>query len=471
MAIAAVAVHAPQPPIDFNFDYGGIINIPVIIYLLLKTIIMKLSKFNTSIFYNGKFIYHNSLTQHFLLLEPLLMDLVKAAGNENNIMGIEQVHEELYRSLLINGFIVPKETDEIQKVRELINEVDNQDQSYHLMVNPTMNCNFKCWYCYETHIKGSKASPGTLEKITNLVENIMTNKPGLKQFILSFFGGEPLLYYEDVVLPLMQYTVHAAKHHGLALGVSFTTNGFLITKDMVEDFLKYNVTGLQISFDGNKEQHDQTRYVSKSRGSYDVIVENIKLLVRKGIPVTMRINYTEKNLIGLEDVLESFSDLNYEQRQQITLSMNKVWQETNEDLGNQVVDFKERSAEFGFKLPDAFQGNLVRNSCYADKRNQSVINYNGDVYKCNARDFTKDNREGILLEDEILWNHKMEDRMSIKLKNKPCLECSILPICGGGCSQQALEYQGKDYCVNDFDENKKKDIVLNMFLSKSLIHA
>ena len=432
---------------------------------------MKLSKFNTSIYYNEKFIYHNSLTQSFLLLDPMLMDLVNAAQAEDNIMGIEDIHVDLYKSLLSNGFIVPKETDEIQKVRELIDHVDNQDESYHLMVNPTMNCNFKCWYCYETHIKGSKTSPGTLEKITNFIENIMTNKPGLKQFILSFFGGEPLLYFEDVVLPLMQYTSLAASHHNLALGISFTTNGFLINEKMVEHFVKYNVTGLQISFDGNKEQHDQTRYVSKTRGSYDVIVENIKLLVRKNILVTLRINYTEKNLIGLDDILESFSDLNFEERQLITLSMNKVWQESNEGLGNQVIDFKEKSVEFGFKLPDAFEGNRVRNSCYADKRNQSVINYNGDVYKCNARDFTKDNREGVLLEDDVLWNHKMEERMHSKLNNKPCLECSILPICGGGCSQQALEYRGKDYCVNDFDEEKKKDIVLNMFLSNSLVHA
>ncbi|GAC1312002.1 MAG: radical SAM protein [Mucilaginibacter sp.] len=432
---------------------------------------MKLSKFNTSIFYNGKYIYHNSFTQHFLLLDPLLMDLLNAAKAADDIPGIQEVHEDLYKSLLANGFIVPKVTDEIQKVRELINEVDNQDESYHLMVNPTMNCNFKCWYCYETHIKGSKTSPGTLQKITNYIENIMTSKPGLKQFILSFFGGEPLLYYHDVVLPLMQYTYHAAKHHNLALGTSFTTNGFLINEEMVADFLKYNVTGLQISFDGNKEQHDQTRFVSKSRGSYDIIVGNIKLLVRNNIKVTLRINYTEKNLIGLDEILESFSDLPFDQRQHITLSMNKVWQESNENLGDQVIGFKEKSVAFGFALPDAFEGDRVRNSCYADKRNQSVINYNGDVYKCNARDFTKENREGVLLEDDILWNDKMEERMSSKLKNKPCLECSILPICGGGCSQQAIEYRGKDYCVNNFDENKKKDIVLNMFLSNSLIHA
>lgn len=432
---------------------------------------MKLSKFNTSIFHNGKFVYHNSFTQKFLLLEPLLMDLIVAANEENNITGIGEIHEEFYRSLIANGFIIPSETDEIQKVRDLIREVDDQDESYHLMVNPTMNCNFKCWYCYETHIKGSKVTSDTFQKITSYIDNTMSARKNLKRFILSFFGGEPLLYYKDVVLPLMQYTFHAARHYNLALGISFTTNGYLIDDDMIKDFLSYSVTGLQISFDGNKEQHDQTRFVSKTRGSYDVIVQNIKKLVRSNIHVTLRINYTEKNLIGLEDILESFSDLSFEERHHITLSMNKVWQEANENLGDQVINFKEQAFHFGFSLPDAFDGDRVRNSCYADKRNQSVINYNGDVYKCNARDFTKDRREGELQENDILWNDKMETRMNSKLKNKPCLECSILPICGGGCSQQALEYAGEDYCVNDFDEKKKKDIVLNMFLSNSLVHV
>jgi uncharacterized protein len=151
--------------------------------------------------------------------------------------------------------------------------------------------------------------------------------------------------------------------------------------------------------------------------------------------------------------------------------MNKVWQETNDDLVDQVDAFQAQAQAFGFKIPGALEANTVINSCYADKRNQSVINYNGDVYKCNARDFTKERREGVLGDGQIVWNDKYEQRMHIKLKNKPCLECRILPICGGGCSQKAVESAGRDYCVQDFDEQKKKSIVLGMFLSEKLVDA
>jgi uncharacterized protein len=432
---------------------------------------MKLSKFNISIPYKGKYVFSNTFTQKFLFLEPLLMDLVNAVESGDNLPDLQDIHPEFYNSLLINGFIIPEDVDEINKVKELITLVDNKDDFYHLMVNPTMNCNFKCWYCYESHIVGSKASPGTLTKIERYIDNLFERMPNLKHFQLSFFGGEPLLNYKDVVLPIMDYTKKTASNFKIPLVIDFTTNGFLINEEMVEDFVKFGVKSLQISFDGNKEHHDNTRFVSKSRGSYDVIVHNLKLLVKKKINVALRVNYTEKNLHGLADVLESFNDLNHEERQHITLSMNKVWQEENKNLIGFVDSFQAKALDFGFNIPDALEANTVINSCYADKRNQSVINYNGDVYKCNARDFTKDRREGVLEEGEIVWNSKYEERMHIKLKNKPCLECKILPVCGGGCSQMAIENLGRDYCVQDFDEQKKKDLVLGMFLSEKLINV
>ena len=58
--------------------------------------------------------------------------------------------------------------------------------------------------------------------------------------------------------------------------------------------------GLQITFDGYKEEHDEVRYVSKTRGSYSNIVENIKkILSYDNFFVQARINYTDKNICNL----------------------------------------------------------------------------------------------------------------------------------------------------------------------------
>ncbi len=74
----------------------------------------------------------------------------------------------------------------------------------------------------------------------------------------------------------------------------------------------------------------------------------------------------------------------------------------------------------------------------------------------------KKNREGVLSEfGSAIWNNE-EKRLQAKFKNKPCLSCKLLPVCNGGCSQVALENEGKDYCVHNFDENKKNAIIFEI---------
>lgn len=118
-----------------------------------------------------------------------------------------------------------------------------------------------------------------------------------------------------------------------------------------------------------------------------------------GIEVVLRINYTQENLSDLELIFKDFDDLSMEKRKLITLSMNKVWQETNKNLDDSVNRFIDLAEEFGFTIPDAVLEDHVRNSCYADKVNETVINFDGKVYKCNARDFTDERQEGMLDSD------------------------------------------------------------------------
>ena len=57
----------------------------------------------------------------------------------------------------------------------------------------------------------------------------------------------------------------------------------------------------------------------------------------------------------------------------------------------------------------------------ASKRNSAVINYNGDIFKCTARDFTTVQRAGYLSDEgELVWeNDYLNRRMNAKFNNKP----------------------------------------------------
>lgn len=426
---------------------------------------MKTSKFNTYFSYEDKAVLYNAFNTNFVVLDPELHDLLLAAEREG-IEKLEQVHPDFYAHLVEEGFVVEKNIDEIQKVKDLVRQIDKEtEDSYSIIVNPTMNCNFKCWYCYETHIKDSKMTDETVQKIVKHIKNVLQNDK-IKEFDLSWFRGEPLLYFDKTVVPLLEKAFAICNNKNVKFSSNFTTNGLLIDDLMLEKCKKLSVTHFQITLDGHRERHNQVRFVSKERGSYDEIVSNIKLTLKHQMYVTVRLNISEETLNeNLKEIIKDFSDTEDESKEFLDFSFHKVWQEEkaiDRDISDVIFLFKEK----GFKTSRESDLDSVRNSCYADKKNQATINYNGEIFKCTARDFKSENKEGSLLENgAIEWNARFDERMDAKFKNPPCLDCRILPICNGGCSQAALENAGQYYCVNDFDENKKTEIVRNKFLN------
>lgn len=426
---------------------------------------MKASKYNTFFFYEGKQIGYNALSNDFIILIPELHDLFNAAVNEDAIEDLHAIHPKFYDHLIEKGFIRDRGIDELQEVKDMVRKVDMENEStYQLTINPTMNCNFKCWYCYETHIKESKMDIETIGSVTKLIENIVLQKPDLKYFIISWFGGEPLLYFDSTVKPILENAKAILEPRGIVLSSGFTTNGLLINQKKLDICKNLGVRDFQITLDGHRERHNVVRFISKERGSYDEIIENIKLSLRNGFYVSVRLNISKETLNNdLNNIMFDFSDVEEDLRPHLFFSFHEVWQ-NEKDLGRDIQEVVKFYRSEGFQTD--FKGNwdFVRSSCYADKKNHATVNYNGDVFKCTARDFETPNREGFLNTDGVIeWNERYETRMTAKFQNKPCLTCRILPICNGGCSQQAVEHLGRDYCVNGFDENKKTDLVKNKF--------
>lgn len=414
---------------------------------------------------DGSMLGYNSFNDNFLLLEHFTYDLFQAAIHEDQIQEIESVHPSFFKELLEKGFIVEKDRNELQEVREYMKLVDGDDSFYTIIINPTMNCNFSCWYCYEDHVKGSKMSEETIQSVYKLMDRVVADK-NIETLNLSWFGGEPLLYYKQVMQPLLEYANKVTKENNMEFNSDITTNGMLITDAFIEDFKKNNLDYFQVTIDGNKEKHDTIRFVNKKRGSYDEIMKNVVKLCENDITVNLRINYTEETLRNITDILVDLDKISRDKLQFLTVDFHQVWQtKVNVD-----GDFKQLI----YEIYDTFEGagytvqknnaSGITESCYADKTNEVVINYNGDLFKCTARDFTKANSLGTLNTDGTLtWGGKLEVRQNSKLNNAPCQECTIFPQCGTGCSQVVYEANGEDFCVYEFDESKKQEMIKDHF--------
>lgn len=399
-------------------------------------------------------ILYNILNDAVIVVEPELFDSIKPFISTPE--RIDAVNHLLFEKLNEYQFLVPSDTHEEQKLIENWEKEDMMPETIKLTVNPTLQCNLRCWYCYENHNGITKMSPQTLESIKKLIGALL-DKEYLKKLILDFFGGEPLLYFDSCIKPLVEFAVSAARKRGKQIGIGFTTNGVLLTDSICRELKKANVpTSFQITLDGDKERHDSIRFLRAGTGTFDTIVSNIKLAASCGFEVTVRYNYTAKNYTAYDDLLRIFENLDESVKSKLKFSFHKVWQENESgDIETKITNTKINYSNSGFKVN--LSVNLGPGRCYADQSQNLVVNYNGLIYKCTARDFSPERAEGKLQQDgSIEWNSRFDKREQIKYGLPVCRSCSIYPICHNGCSQDKLEQEITDSCpLGRTDQDKE----------------
>lgn len=423
---------------------------------------MKYSQYNTIFrIENEDFLIYNSISDKFLSLNRP----AKENMEKNTADHLYRNSYDLYKMLQEIGAVIEDQVDETLLIKQKIDKNDNDDSFFDLHMNPTVDCNFRCWYCYEDHVKGSKMGVEVIENIEKLTQNIISNNKNLKTLNVSFFGGEPLMYFKDIAKPLISFFDDICGKSDIKYTTHFTSNGFLLTDEIIA-FLKDKNCTFQITLDGYKEYHDKVRFSKNGTGSFDKIVANIKRLITSDINVQLRINYTVENIAGTSKIADKFEDLNGKAKENMTVDFQRVWQDSeNEDISEIV---KENIACFtskGYQVTYHSLIDRVNNSCYGDKKNHLLVNYNGDVFKCTARDFTTERRAGYLnSEGIIVWNGDyLCDRMSAKFSRKICHTCRIAPLCGGGCTQRAIESQQPNACLYNYTDEQIDKIILDRF--------
>ncbi|MEG1580703.1 MAG: radical SAM protein [Bacteroidaceae bacterium] len=413
------------------------------------------------IFYAGEnIILYNCASDGTIILLPEIEELLQSC--EEKPEELANLHNELYQSMLDKRMIVDTDVNECEQVIEEWKKEDSDNKSFKITINPTMDCNLRCWYCYEKHMKGTKMTLRLVEAVKELIRK-KTENPELEELHLDFFGGEPLLGFEESVLPLLEYSKKQCKECNVELSVSFTTNGVLLTNNVIEQLREYsskqNPLFLQITLDGGEKMHNLTRKTEKGETTYSTIVSNIKGALSSEFRINLRLNYTNRTAASFVDIIKDFSSITPEQKSLLSIDFKKVWQDAESDETERVID-ETRSWMEKEKLNISHASDFGKTRCYADKENDIVINYNGDLYKCTARNFTSSGREGILNEyGELVWNEKYKRRMEIKYGGEVCRQCDIFPVCHGGCSQDKLEINAENGCIRGYDDEKKEAIL------------
>ena len=140
------------------------------------------------------------------------------------------------------------------------------------------NCNMRCKYCifgdcYDG-IKSYTNKAMSFEVAKNAIDYFYESgkekmKYGNKQdFGLTFYGGEPLLYFET-----LKKIIEYCKDKKYPFNYALTTNATLINDEICK-FIVDNNINVTISLDGDEKETNRKRVLKDGSGAFDVIMEN-----------------------------------------------------------------------------------------------------------------------------------------------------------------------------------------------------
>ena len=380
---------------------------------------------------NGVFMHLNCMNEAILLLDR------KAHTLYENITETPFVScaldNKILKSLKENQFIVDDDYNEKEIVQYGRMKELNDFSLYHLIINPTLDCNLSCWYCYEHKYRGSKIADSIVEGIKKHINWKLENEP-FSTLKLSFFGGEPFYDYPPIE-SIIGFARKLCADNNKILYLDFTTNGTLLTKNIVTFLSDYSCQ-FEITIDGNKQQHNKIKHTSdRSIDTYSMTFKNVRM-IQSQVPdslIFLRINFDGNTLKDFEDIYEDI--LRMDKKRTIVI-LKKIWQVDDKAVSNEeVVKVARKLQSAGFKVDYYTQGKL----CFAERLNEAVINYDGKVFKCTTvSDFNSENSYGYLdLESgQIVWNVSKQAKDCNTPTPSNCLKCRMYPMCYGPCPNQ-----------------------------------
>ena len=230
---------------------------------------MKKSAFANIVKHKDGYIIHNSLFGGIVRAKckesMAFLDLIEA-GEDFEFDDEEKFHQTLKDMRMI----IDKDVDESCLASFYFNEIQGKE----LLIIPfvTRQCNFRCSYCFDD-FNNNRMSEDTYNDLLKIIEDLVDAK-GYKSVRVSFFGGEPLLEYEEIC-KFSQKMNDLAERKEIKFFGGMTTNAYLLTADRLEKLVKLNVTQYQITVDGLKETHDISRPLMGGKGSWDAIMKNL----------------------------------------------------------------------------------------------------------------------------------------------------------------------------------------------------
>ena len=390
---------------------------------------------------DGRLVLWNTYRGTMSVFEPEQRAPIEAMLRRK---GFEAESEGIVKYLFDRGFLVKEDTDEYRRFQLGFGQQHYRTDTLQLILLASEDCNFRCQYCYEEFARGTM-QPAVRNGVKKLVQRRLE---GLRNFSISWFGGEPL-YGLQAIEDLAPFFLETANEHSIRYSASMTTNGYLLTPEVADKLLAWKINLFQITLDGPPEDHDRSRPTRDGQGTFAQIFGNLKSLSRRSddFVVDVRVNFDRKNYPHLQSLLDTLQN-EFKEDSRFRLRFRAVgqWGGPNdeqlevcgtEDSKEIYMEMRKEARKRGLSVSDDIrqvQG-MGSQACYAARPYSFIVGATGKLMKCTVElDMNDRNVVGHLTEngDLVLDQDKLALWTEPAFENdSKCHSCVILPACQG----------------------------------------
>lgn len=412
---------------------------------------MKVSKYTILKKYDDKVLFFNSLSCAFAIVDNNYLSVIDDINNQ--CYDESKYDKELIAQMKRTHSIVEDDFDELEYIQFIRNLSKYDTKSLAMTIAPTLDCNFRCVYCFESHIHGVMKSDVQDE----IVSFVNKRADSLKEVSICWFGGEPMLS-KKVIYELSNRIIDVCQKRGIRYSASIISNASLIDKDTISNFKKYQISSIQITVDGPKDIHDSRRKSLSGKSSFDTIINNAKLLLENEISVSMRINIDNDNVDKINDLLLLLSDQPLF-RERLVITFGHVTAQTEvcksiepgclstEQYANSLIELYNKVLKYGFsKNLMLLYPRVHFNYCTYDYANSFVIDPLGNLYKCWNQIGVEKHKCGSIFDIDGVPSTKFMKCVSWNPIKGECENCKFLPVCMGGCPDLSSQLEENNVC-------------------------
>jgi uncharacterized protein len=425
---------------------------------------------------DGEVFLMNTFTDAQARVSPDVLELFEALeraadGQRPTPQRLGPEQHAALETLAEQGFLVASREAEREALEDRFAAVREDASQLRVTVLPTLQCNFACGYCIQGdhgdyNARAARMSLETAGRVAAWIEaRLDAVRP--QRFVLTFFGGEPLLNL-PVVYGLAERLWTASQARGVRMLVNVITNGLLLTPEVVDRLAPFGLNGVKVTLDGDRDAHDQARPLRGGQGTFDRIVGNLRRIAGR-CSITIGGNFDVASVdrypallefLRQQDFAPSIAKVSFKPVIRTnrpapgTIPLTPVGEngsllggtcmtaagaggnspcDTCHFVDDQMTHLRDETRRHGFATADG----VHMGPCEIHRRHACTIGPDGALYACPGF-----SGEAAFAVGHVQRDDGGDEGAGTTAFRRPeawrnCGDCSFIPVCAGGCTVAA----------------------------------